>query len=150
MATARETANAKETEADLRFLVARQMQAGCVDFGGGRRVGVSSNAIVRAVYGGTAPRVGELASDADDLAACYRTAIDLPAHRKAAAAPHLARAEAAVRRRWGPDAVAAAQRRAAWHGAGAPSEAGARGDAGETGQTGQPRRPAAMTPGHGG
>lgn len=68
-----------EGEADVGFLLARSGHAGKCMFGGKRWTGMSSNALVSIAFGETDEG---LPSDSSDLAACYRTVMRLPQHRR--------------------------------------------------------------------
>jgi hypothetical protein len=65
-------------EAERSFLIERAGFAGSVRFGGERSTGASSNAIVAVAFG--QPDRGDMPYDSDDLAACYRALMKLPAH----------------------------------------------------------------------
>lgn len=64
---------------DVAFLLARSGHAGKCMFGGKRWTGMSSNSLVSIAFGEADER---LPSDSSDLAACYRTVMRLPKHRR--------------------------------------------------------------------
>ena len=99
-----------ELEADVAFLVLRSMRAG--SFGGEakRWTGLSSNALVALAYGG---KQDEWPSDRDDYAACVRTFVRLPRHRRTPEVrAGLARARGAYLENYPEDATAASRREA--------------------------------------
>lgn len=84
----------EEMQADIDFLVRRQMKCGSISFGSGRDTGISSNSLVAMAYG-----VGSQAmpSDWGDYSACVRAVRRLPRHRRTPAIlTALAAAKAAV------------------------------------------------------
>jgi hypothetical protein len=68
-----------ELREDVAFLLARSGHAGECMFGGKRWTGISSNALVSIAFGEPGEAVP---SDSSDLAACYRTVMRLPRHRR--------------------------------------------------------------------
>ncbi len=71
----------REMEADIAFLVMRARAAGTAYFGRDRWTGTSSNSLVDLAYGGEQRC---MPGDRGDYAACVRTYVRLPAHRKTA------------------------------------------------------------------
>lgn len=85
--------------AERDFLLERAKAAGSVSFSRERWTGASSNALVEVAFGG---KNDCLPSDQNDLAACYRTVLRLPAHLVTAAVlDQLARGEAEVSGKYG-------------------------------------------------
>jgi len=72
----------KQLEADVAFLLLRARAAGSMSLRNNRWTGLSSNALVEFAYGGVQ---SAMPSDRGDYAACVRTYVRLPAHRKTAA-----------------------------------------------------------------
>lgn len=109
--------------ADIEFLVDRATETGSVSFGvdPGRWTGMSSNALVAVAFGRKGAR---LPSDSDDLTSCYRCMLRMPERRRDAAMPLLRRGEAAVRGRWGDEAVLRARKWAGWPTGGTENERG--------------------------
>ena len=66
---------------DLEYLLDRASHAGRCEFTNDRKVGVSSNALVRCAYGGAEPGEDEQPHDRSDYAACVRAVCELPTHR---------------------------------------------------------------------
>jgi hypothetical protein len=97
--------------AERDFLLLRAGRAGSVSFGNERWTGMSSNALVEVAFGQCNHC---LPSDANDLAACYRTVLRLPTHlRTGAVLAQLAEGEAHVRSKY-PDDIKWAQDASGW------------------------------------
>lgn len=71
-----------ELEADVAFLLLRSGSAGSVSFTSDRWTGMSSNSLVAFAYGG---EQRHMPADRGDYAACVRTYVRLPRHRKTSA-----------------------------------------------------------------
>lgn len=101
----------EELEADINFLLARAGMASMVSFGDdGRWTGMSSNALVNLAYGGKQDR---MPYDRSDYAACVRSYVRLPKHRKTKEVlKGLAKARAAYLAHY-PEHATAASRNAA-------------------------------------
>lgn len=69
----------EEMQADIDFLLLRADCAGSCSFTSDRWTGMSSNSLVALAYGG---RQSCMPSDRSDYAACVRTFLRLPKHRK--------------------------------------------------------------------
>lgn len=74
--------SADEMQADIAFLLLRAGCAGACYFGSDRWTGTSSNALVSVAYGGDQDA---MPWDRGDYAACVRTYVRLPTHRKTGA-----------------------------------------------------------------
>ena len=69
----------EQAKADIAFLLMRSQSAGKVSFTNDRWIGMSSNALVALAYGG---KQDAMPRDRGDYAACVRTYVRLPQHRK--------------------------------------------------------------------
>lgn len=69
----------EEMQADIAFLLLRAGSAGSFSCSADRWTGMSSNALVRLAYGGEQDC---MPSDRSDYAACVRTYVRLPKHRR--------------------------------------------------------------------
>ncbi|MFG1302675.1 hypothetical protein V5F34_00850 [Xanthobacter autotrophicus] len=101
----------EELEADIAFLLVRAGQASMLSFGdAGRFTGMSSNALVNLAYGG---KQDWMPYDRSDYAACVRSYVRLPKHRKTKEVRKgLAKARAAYLAHY-PEHATAASRNAA-------------------------------------
>lgn len=107
-------ARVAELEQERDFLLARAGHAGSVRFGGKDRwTGASSNVLVTIAFGGEVGKYPDHPFDSSDLAACYRTILRLPVHRRTQAVfDQLKLGEAFV----GAEAEARARKAANWPG----------------------------------
>lgn len=74
-----DTLTYEQLQADVAFLLMRADCAGSCNFTSDRWTGMSSNALVSVAYGGDQP---DLPWDRGDYAACVRTFVRLPQHRR--------------------------------------------------------------------
>jgi len=100
----------KRLEADVEFLLPRAGAANrCVisEERGCRDTGISSNALVRAAYGGEIPREDEYPSDPSDMCACLRAWRKLPPHRQSKRAHDILESyKCLIGQKWGKDKLA--------------------------------------------
>lgn len=68
-----------QAKADIAFLLLRADSAGSCNFTNARWTGMSSNSLVAVAYGG---KQRDFPSDRSDYAACVRTFVRLPLHRR--------------------------------------------------------------------
>lgn len=101
----------EQLEEDIAFLLARAGEAGSVHFTSDRWTGSSSNALVSLAYGG---KQGAMPHDRGDYAACVRTYVRLPKHRKTPAVRRgLMKARVHYLAKYPDDATAASRNAAA-------------------------------------
>lgn len=72
-----------ELQEERDYLLSRAEWAGHATFNAGRWVGISSNALVRYVFGGPEPTERDFPRDPSDLISCYRAVRRLPDHLRA-------------------------------------------------------------------